>query len=360
MNILVIGRYDQESFATHISQTLNVMGHKVFDYEIGIRYKRSKYRLIRNYERVKGLLYNLTKDFEKGRRNEVKRITNSCQAKIDLIISTSDFLYPEQVSHLKKHFNCKIVMWYPDAIINLKKSLFITSDYDCIFFKEPYFINILRDEYNAKNIFYLPECFNPLVHKIPEFKLELYERYISDITTAGNLHPYRVKFFSELKGYNIKIWGNPAPSWIDSTEINEYTQNQYIVNEEKSAVFHYSKIVLNNLHPGEVWGINVRAFEIAGCGGFQLINWRPGLQQLFNENVEIISFKNFTELKEMIEYYLKNDDERKRISGNAYKRAIKEHTYEKRLNTLLNTLNNNESGFPLPDIRYQNMADIKQ
>lgn len=352
MNILLIGKYDQDSFATHISQTLGVMGHKVFEFEIGIKYKRNKLHLLRKYESAKRVLYELTKDFELGRKQEVKRIIDSCQANVDLIFSTSDFFYPEQVMKLKNHFKCPFVMWYPDHIINLKKSFFIVSNYDFVFFKEPYFVDVLRREYNCKNVFYLPECFNPLVHKVTNKIPGNPERLISDITTAGNLHPYRIKFFSELQGYNIKIWGNPSPGWIDSKLIDKYFQNHYIANEEKAYVFHNSKIVINNLHPGEIWGINVRAFEIAGCGGFQLINWRPALQQLFKENEEIITFKNFDELKEKIDHHLSNETERKRIASNAHKCAHDNHTYEKRIMLLMNTLQSNVDCFPMPNLKY--------
>jgi len=329
------------------------MGHSTIEYEIGIKYKRYQNEFLIKYESAKRVLYDITKEFELRRKQEVKRIIDSYRANVDLVISTSDFFYPAQVTALKNHFKCPIIMWYPDAIVNLKKSLFVFSDYNAVFFKEPFFVDILQREYNCKNVFYLPECFNPIVHKILD-KIPLNsENYFSDITTAGNLHPYRVKFFNELKGYNIKIWGNPAPGWIDSKLIDKYFQNRYIANEEKAFVFHNSKIVINNLHPGEIWGINVRAFEIAGCGGFQLINWRPSLRQLFNENDEITSFKNFDELKEKIDYYLLHESERKRIATNAYNRVQMEHTYEKRLGLLLQTLNRQSTGFPLPDIKYK-------
>src|SRR3989337_4455609 len=146
MTILIIGKFDQDSFASHISQTFKAIGNSVFEYEIGIKYKKYKFKLLRDYESSKRVLYELIKDFERGRQYEVKRIIKSCQSNFDLIICTSDFFYPGQVTALKNYYKCKMVLWYPDHIINLKKSLFLTSDYDCLFFKEPYFVNVLRRE----------------------------------------------------------------------------------------------------------------------------------------------------------------------------------------------------------------------
>ena len=352
MKILLIGKYDQDSFASHISQTLNSMGHITVKFSIGIGYKRYQNRILINYESVKRTLYDLSSNIATGRKRVIERIKKECEQKIDLIICTNDYFYPEQVAALKNYYKCKIIMWYPDAIVNLRKSLFLAGDYDYVFFKEPYYVKLLQQEYNLKNIFYLPECFNPLVHKIPENKPNDLDKLVSDITTAGNLHPYRVKFFEGLQGYNIKIWGNPAPEWLDTKLINKYFQNHYVTNEEKAIVFHYSKIVINNLHPGEIWGINVRAFEIAGCGGFQLISWRPGLNQLFKEGEEIISFKSFNEMKEKIDYYLKNENERIRITENAFKRATLDHTYKKRLNLLLDTIDRKQNGLVIPNVEY--------
>ena len=40
--------------------------------------------------------------------------------------------------------------------------------------------------------------------------------YQCDITTAGNQHSWRVAFYKHLAGYDVKLWGNPAPLWMNA------------------------------------------------------------------------------------------------------------------------------------------------
>ncbi len=115
--------------------------------------------------------------------------------------------------------------------------------------------------------------------------------------------------------------------------------------EQKAKAFSAAKIVLNNLNPGEIWGINCRAFEIPACGGFEMINYRKGLSQLFEIDKEIVSFNNYNDLIEKIDYYLANDTDANAIAEAGRIRAHKDHTYTHRLQLLLKTVFENAKGF---------------
>lgn len=136
---------------------------------------------------------------------------------------------------------------------------------------------------------------------------------------------------------------------MDVRLIEPMLQRKFVSNEAKSKAFRAAKIVLNSIHPAEVWGINARAFEIAGAGGFQLIDWRPGIEQLFREDEELVTFSSMKELKDKIEYYLPRDDERLKIARRGQERALLEHTYEKRLELLLRTTFSQAEGFAMPE-----------
>ncbi len=45
---------------------------------------------------------------------------------------------------------------------------------------------------------------------------------------------------------------------------------------------------------------------------------------------EIVIFNNIDDLINKVQFFLDNTNERLRISDNAYRRAIKEHSYQKR------------------------------
>jgi spore maturation protein CgeB len=123
-----------------------------------------------------------------------------------------------------------------------------------------------------------------------------------------------------------------------------------LVNEEKAKAVLLSKINLNTLVPSGIYGLNARTFEIAGIGGFQILHWRVGLSDLFKDGNELISFNNFNELLEKLEYFLPKDELRKEIAIAGQKRAYKDHTYAHRLKLLLDTVFRNGKGFENPQL----------
>lgn len=350
MNVLLIGKFYKESFATHISETLKSMGHYPVELEIGFKTKSETFVLNKRVDQIKRTIYSLSQNFELFRNNTRNKIEKqTTDLNIDLIISCHDFLNYSDIEFLKNKLRAPTVLWFPDAISNFGRMMFLNAGYDYLFFKDPYIVHKLKSDYNY-NVFYLPEACNPNYHKAIALNEQEKDKYSCDITTAGNLYSSRVAFYSQLTDYNIKIWGNPAPLWLNTAKIKNMIMNEFIANEEKAKAFRGAKIVLNNLHPAEIWGVNVRTFEIAACGGFQLVSNRPGLNQLFKENEEIVSFTSINDLKIKIDYFLKHDDERKQTANAGYLRASNEHTYEKRLNLLFDTVFQNYEGFLMPEI----------
>ena len=107
--------------------------------------------------------------------------------------------------------------------------------------------------------------------------------------------------------------------------------------------------MVNTLYPAEVWGINARAFEIAGAGGFLLIDWRPGLGQLFAEGEEVVPFLDIPDLRKKLVHYLAHPDERDSIARRGRDRAHRDHTFEARLSLLRDTVLGSAAGYPVPE-----------
>jgi spore maturation protein CgeB len=124
-------------------------------------------------------------------------------------------------------------------------------------------------------------------------------------------------------------------------------QGRPVHNHEKVRAFRGAKVVVNNLHYSEVWGVNARCFEAAGAGAFQMVDWRPGLTQLFEDGKELISFRNVVEMKQKLVYWLPREDERRTIAAAGMRRAHAEHTYVLRLQLLLDILAGKRHGYPM-------------
>ena len=225
----------------------------------------------------------------------------------------------------------------------------MNAPYDGLFFKDSYIVHILADVL-ASPVYYLPECFNIDRHWLPEDAIGNESVYQCDITTAGSQHSWRVAFYKHLADYDVKLWGNPAPLWMSSGPVARMHQGRPVFNHDKVRAFRGAKIVVNNLHYAETWGVNVRAFEAAGAGAFQMVDWRPGLGQLFRDGQELVSFRGTEDLKAKIDYWLPRGDERREIAEAGMRRAHAEHTYRLRLDLLLSTLAGNARGYPLPEL----------
>lgn len=340
MNILIIGKFYTEGFAEHIAETFEGMGHLVTRFQPGRSYKSGAGKLQRYYYKGKAVINDVLSSTPWYQEAEKKRLLRAAGSQaFDLALVCHDFLTPDQAQALKLLIKAPLALWFPDAVSNFRSAMFLNAPYDFLFFKEPFAVKILRNELN-KNVFYLPECCNPKYHKPVDISPEELSRYACDITTAGNLHAARVAFFEQLAEYKVRIWGHSAPHWMHTGNIDAMIQHQFVSNEEKSKRFQAGKIVVNSLHPTEIFGTNVRTFEVAAACGFQIVSWRPGLSAFFEEDKEITAFKNIHELKEKVNYYLNSESERKAIALAGMKRAHRDHTYEKRLELMLATIFN--------------------
>lgn len=107
---------------------------------------------------------------------------------------------------------------------------------------------------------------------------------------------------------------------------------------EMPLVFQNSKINLNITLRSIKNGIPLRAIDIMGAGGFLLTNCQNDFERHFTDGEDFTSYSCREDLYNKIQYYLKHDDERKDIARNGCKRVREEHTYEKRIKEMLETI----------------------
>lgn len=84
-----------------------------------------------------------------------------------------------------------------------------------------------------------------------------------------------------------------------------------------------------NLIDGHTWpGPNMRCFELAGCGAFQLVTRTPAVTEIFQEGVNIECFDTIEEAQSKIDYYLLNSECREKIAEAARQFVLDhKHTY---------------------------------
>tara|TARA_A100001037_G_scaffold306685_1_gene353995 strand:- start:1553 stop:2590 length:1038 start_codon:yes stop_codon:yes gene_type:complete len=342
MKIVVIGPQHPDSLPKCSAETFRALGNEVLTVD---ERKVLKVSLDKDLSRGKMKKWSILKlrladyamkifpNFENKIYNRIADLSADFQP--DLVITHSTWVPPESLLRLKKNTNAKIVCWFPDHPGNLGRQYLLSGCYDYLFFKDKYLVSMAKRI--NQNAAYLPECCEPKWHKRITLSEEELKKYTCDVTIAGNLYYYRAKIFEELSKYcDVKIWGPPIPRWL-KTNLNKFHQNQLVTEEEKAKAFSGAKIVINTFQ-GEVEGINLRTFEAAGCGAFQICEYREEIEKLFIPGEEIETFRNLDELNEKVKFYLANPEKRKEIADKGYKRAHEDHTYTKRITELLSII----------------------
>ena len=100
-------------------------------------------------------------------------------------------------------------------------------------------------------------------------------------------------------------------------------------------VFKTSDINLNITLRSIQRGIPLRAMDILGCGGFLLTNYQEDMLRYFTPGEDFVYYESRQDLMGKIEYYLEHDEERRAIAENGLSKVRASHTYERRLEEII-------------------------
>lgn len=258
----------------------------------------------------------------------------------DLILTLlGNYTSPQMIEGIKAITDAPVAVWCQDHMGTLGRQYIIGSDFDFLFLKDEYMVEFFKRYTKFKQVHHLPEACNPDVHKSVSLTNDDRTGYACDITTAGLLYYYRAEMLSALKKYDLKLWGSVPAYFHDAKSgLLPFFQGRRVYTTEKAKIFNAAKISINTMYPMEIASVNARCFEIAGCGGFQFITENASVEKYFIPEKEIVTFRNINELIVKVEYYLNHDEERTAIALAGQKRAHKEHTYEIRMQKMLDTI----------------------
>jgi spore maturation protein CgeB len=189
---------------------------------------------------------------------------------------------------------------------------------------------------------YDPETFFPMNDGIKEY----------DISFVGHLNSNRKKLLDEIlrerEDLKMKIWGkqwsllqpeNYLDYQLHRYHVKKCLNNYNITPNEANKIYNISKICFNNHAETTKTGINPRFFEIFGSGAFQLVDYKPVLDTLFDYNCMKFCYRNRNELLENIQYYLENEKERNTVANDMNKIMENAHTYYHRIKEILRDIN---------------------
>ena len=176
-----------------------------------------------------------------------------------------------------------------------------------------------------------------------EYYKQIHSPFFHDVSFVGQSYGSRKANIASLQkmGTTISVFGRGFGDFLTFNEIIK--------------VFNSTKINLNfsgGSNNDSVKHIHGRIFEVTMCGGFLLTEYTEGIEEYFEIGKEIDCFVSLKEANEKIHYYLTHENERRKIAEAGHIRALKDHTWQGRLEIIFNKIeqqtNKNQAALAIP------------
>ncbi len=232
-----------------------------------------------------------------------------------------------------------LVHYSPDNyFIRQNKSRHLTSSfplYDVVVTTKTTNVPRLKQA-GCRRVLLSGNAFDPEVHKPIRLSAEDQKTYACDVSFIGRWEPLRELWLNELvsSGLDVSIRGF---GWNRSRKkaVRKAFKGAVLGLDYAKAI-NGAKINLAFLSRTAEDSITQRSVEIPACGAFMLAERTQEHLDHFRENVEAAYFNGVQELKERIEYYLRENKLRERIAEAGRERCLRSgYSYDMRLQMIL-------------------------
>jgi len=222
------------------------------------------------------------------------------------------------------------IMWnisHPDLV---KKEEF--ELYDICFISSVKQANNLKGKINTV-IEPLLQCTDPEV-----FFTEKDESISEDLLFVGVTRGVYREIIKDVMqtDFDVSIYGLEWENFVDE----KYIKGQFIPNNELHKYYSSCKILLND-HWEDMRDMNFpsnRLFDALACGTFVISDKIKSADTIFEGSV--VTYDGVEDLNNKIEYYLNHNEERVKITEKGKDIVLKNHTYDKRVEEILQHLKN--------------------
>lgn len=242
----------------------------------------------------------------------------------------------------------KVFSWYPDYIPFTKTASvdFLSSIpfYDChLSFN---FANVEElKKRGAKLSIFVPCAADPDCHAPVEVSEEEKKELGADVVFVGTYAKEKRSDYLERlcqDGYDIKIYGDGWEKHPKNSCLRQKNcvQSKSFYCKDMSRVLNASKIVLAFVREHNKETLACRTYEIPAAGGFMLHQRTAKTDEVLKEGEEADFFSTYEEMKEKIDFYLKNDSLRKQVAEKGQKRITKGgHLFVDRIRSIIDIFN---------------------
>jgi hypothetical protein len=251
------------------------------------------------------------------------------------MVGDNTVIYPKTLEVIQHEMGCKLVYACGTSPIIFSHTIdrHAARLYDLVLAND-YYHGIQWMELGAKRMECLPiSACDPDFHHLYPLAQEERQQYACDIAFVGTLVPdhlysRRVRALEALCDFDLGIWSvhDVPPS------LRRFVRGKAL-GEEMLRILSAAKICFNTHGDFVFYGGNLRLFEVAGAGVFQVTDDLPGTRLWFPEvdsEPTILTYTNETDLREKVAYYLSHDTEREAVAQRAQAHVYAHHTYDVR------------------------------
>ncbi len=237
---------------------------------------------------------------------------------------------PFEAVEIIKDARCKTIQLFPDDPDLMLRGMQLYPGFDY------FFTNSIQaqKEYHRLGFDRVKVCgfgVDPELVKASKFN----KKYECDIMFAGgdNHKRYRYTYLNALRDLDLKVYGK----W--SKDVHGL-QNEILYGKAYFSALKSCKIGIDlSQSAAGFMNIKWKTFELAASGALVMANKFDEMNNYFEYDKEIVGFSSAKELREKCEYYLEHEVEREKIARAGYKRFMKDHTWEKRIEYIFKECN---------------------
>ena len=240
------------------------------------------------------------------------------------------------LAQIKTEMGCKIIYATGTSPIVFSRAIERKAArlYDLVLVND-YYHGIQWLEIGARRMDCMPlSACDPNFHHPYALTEEQRKAFTCDIAFVGtlipdNLYRQRIQALEALRDFDLGVWSvHEVPA-----SLRPFSRGEAL-GEDMLEVLSAAKITVNTHGDFMRYGGNMRLFEAAAVGVFQIADHLPGVQQWFTEGESIVTYKNVGDLRSKVRYYLDHDSEREALVQRAREHVYAHHTYDQRVQRL--------------------------
>jgi spore maturation protein CgeB len=264
---------------------------------------------------------------------------------VDAVLAvTGQFLHFGAVGTLRKAGIRTALLCTESPYTTLERERHDARHYDVVF----------TNDKNATHLFdkpahYLPAAYNPAVHTADGERASV----APDVFFVGSGFAERKDLFDGVDWTGIDftlvgtLWDGDADAQTvlsrlmgNTTAATYYRAARVNLNHHRTTTTYHSG---QHIAAGVAYSLGPRAYEIAACGGFQLMDdSRPEARDVFGTSLATYRAGDSADLERQVRYWLAHPDERERRAAEQHA-AVQPHTWQARAERILTVLDKEHS-----------------